>query len=77
MSIASWRDNVGEGYVLMAFLVGGIVGLGIWAYAIFSLGLIMGVMIGWIPALIGGSVAGFLWPLTVLGILGFWFLIFG
>lgn len=53
-------------YFAGVWIVGMVIGLGIWVYAFISWGLLLGLVFGWIPALIGGTIAGFLWPLVVL-----------
>jgi len=44
--------------------------IAIWIYAILSWGLLLGLMFGWIPALIGGAILGLLWPLVLLVVIG-------
>ena len=48
-------------YVLAAFFFGVISGLIIWGIAFFQWGFLLGLMFGWIPALIGGLIIGTLW----------------
>jgi len=62
-------DDLGP-YVPIAFIVGGLAFLGTWIYAIVTYGFFFGVGLGWIPALGIGVVAGALWPLIALAILG-------
>mgnify|MGYP006901968839 CR=1 FL=1 len=52
------------------FLTGIISFLIIWIYAMSDWGLLLGLMFGWIPALIGGVVLAFLWPLVILAMVG-------
>ncbi len=47
-------------------ITGGISFLIIWIYAMSEWGFLLGLMFGWIPALIGGVVLAFLWPLVVI-----------
>ncbi len=56
-------------YVGGAVIVGFIVFAGIWIYALGEWGLLFGLLFGWIPALIGGFVIGFLWPLALLAVI--------
>jgi len=56
--------------------VGAVAAMVAWVYAIATYGFFLGVGLGWIPALIIGVVAGLLWPLILLGLLGIVFLIF-
>lgn len=65
-----------ELYPIIALIVGLITGLVIWIYAISTWGLLIGLMLGWIPALIGGFVVGILWPLVVIGVIVLCFFIF-
>ena len=45
--------------------------LGVWVYSFFVIGLLGGLLVGWLPALIFGFIAGIVWPLTIaLSILG-------
>jgi hypothetical protein len=44
--------------------------LGCWIYCIAAYGFLLGVGLGWLPSLIVASVASFLWPLTLVGIVG-------
>ena len=59
------------------YIVGAIVFLGIWIYSFFAWGFLIGLAIGWLPAVIGAGIAGLLWPLVVLAFLGLLILIFG
>ncbi len=56
-------------YMLGAYIVGGISFLIIWLIALGEWGFLIGLMIGWIPAFIGGSILGFFWPLTVSAVI--------
>ena len=59
-----------NGYMVGVWIVGVISFIAIWLYSLASWGLLIGLMIGWIPALIGGVILGFLWPLVVLAVIG-------
>jgi hypothetical protein len=39
-----------------------------WIYCIASYGFLMGVGLGWLPSAIVASLASFLWPLLVVGV---------
>lgn len=68
-----WHNtNIMEGskYMVGVWIVGVLSFLAIWIYALASWGFLIGLMIGWIPALIGGVILGFLWPLVVLAVIG-------
>jgi hypothetical protein len=56
-------------YIGIGYLVGGLVGLCVWIYAIASWGLLFGLMFGWIPAMIAAGISGVLWPLIVIAVL--------
>jgi len=58
-----------EGWYMMPVLVVGLVTFGaIWLYAIDSWGVLIGLALGWIPALVGGLLAGYGWPLVAIGL---------
>lgn len=59
-----------SGYMIGVFIVGFLSFIAIWLYALVSWGLLLGLMFGWIPALIGGVVLGFLWPLVIIAVIG-------
>ena len=58
------KDN----YMGGVFLAGILVFAAVWIYAISEWGLLLGIMFGWIPALIAGIVGGFIWPVLVIGL---------
>ena len=60
----------GDKYMIGVWIVGALSFIRIWIYALATWGLLLGLMLGWIPALIGGAILGFLWPLVVLAIIG-------
>lgn len=53
-------------YLTPAIIVGGLSFLAIWLYALLEWGLLTGLLLGWMPAAIGGAVLGVIWPLTIL-----------
>ena len=61
----------GDTYGIWAVLVGIIVFIGVWIYAIAQWGFLLGIMVGWIPAMITAYIAGFLWPLLAVVIVLF------
>ncbi|MCX6718742.1 MAG: hypothetical protein NTY81_04080 [Candidatus Staskawiczbacteria bacterium] len=63
------------GYTIGAVITGIIVFIGVWIYAIASWGFLIGIAIGWLPAIIAALIAGLLWPLIVFVIVIFIFLI--
>lgn len=47
-------------------IISGIIGaIAIFIYALTSWGILFGLIFGWIPAIIGGVIIGFLWPAIV------------
>ncbi len=60
-----WEAAYGYG----AAIVGFITFIGCWIYCIYSYGFLLGVGLGWLPALITAFVVGALWlPLLALAI---------
>ena len=59
-----------NGYMVGVWIVGVLSFIVIWLYALVSWGFLIGLMIGWVPALIGGFILGWLWPLVVLAAIG-------
>ena len=56
----------GSIYSIGAFISGIIGAIGIWIYSFDQWGLLFGLLFGWIPAIIGGVVIGFAWPLIAI-----------
>ena len=50
----------GEKYMVGVWIVGVLSFICIWIYALASWGFLLGLMFGWIPALIGGAILGYL-----------------
>ena len=65
-----WEWVMEKAYIVIGWLVGIVTFFGIWIYAFASWGLLIGLAIGWLPALIGGAIAGFLWPLGAIALIG-------
>ena len=63
-------------YVYGVWIVGILVFLGVWIYSLFTWGLLVGLLIGWLPALIAGVVCGLLWPIVLLSLIAVAALIF-
>lgn len=59
-----------EQYKIWALVFGSITFLATWVYAFTVWGFLIGLAIGWLPALVAGIIIGFLWPLAVLAIGG-------
>lgn len=64
----SKNDN-NDWYWVGAVITGLLVFAGVWIYAIAQWGFLLGIMFGWIPAIIAAFIAGLLWPLLALIIL--------
>ena len=60
----------GSNYMIGVWITGVISFIIIWLYALASWGFLIGLMAGWIPALIVGVILGFLWPLVLLAVIG-------
>ena len=60
----------GSKYMVGVWIVGVLSFIAIWIYALASWGFLIGLMFGWIPALIGGVILGYLWPLVILAVIG-------
>jgi hypothetical protein len=63
------KSNWEGWYYLGVFISAILIFLGVWIYAMNDWGFLIGIMFGWIPALIAGIVGGFLWPILALGII--------
>ncbi len=64
---------MGKIYWIGACVVGVITFFSIWFYAFASWGFLIGLAIGWLPAIIGAVIGALIWPLVVL--VGGWLLI--
>jgi len=53
-------------YITGAFWVGGASFIIIWIYMLSYMGPIMGLLFGWLVAVIGGIIIGALWPLLII-----------
>lgn len=61
-------------YSLGVVIVGVIVFIGAWIYCIFTYGFLLGVGLGWLPAMITGGLAGIFWPILAIGIAVLYFM---
>lgn len=69
----SFRDvqQIFERFTIIGrWITGIIVFIGVWISAIAIWGFLLGVGFGWIPAAIAGLIAGLLWPLIALIVIG-------
>ncbi|OWK26669.1 MAG: hypothetical protein US76_01470 [Parcubacteria group bacterium GW2011_GWA2_38_13b] len=57
-------------YIIGAWITGVIAFFVIWIYSFFAWGFLIGLAIGWLPAIIGAFILGFLWPLVALALAG-------
>jgi hypothetical protein len=64
-------------YRIGALIAGIIIFIGVWIYAIVSWGFLIGIAIGWLPALISAVIGGFIWPLIILILIILAIFIFG
>jgi hypothetical protein len=62
-------------YRTCGIIVGGLTFVGAWIYAISTYGFFLGVGLGWLPAIVIGLIAGALWPLPILLVLAFVFVV--
>lgn len=53
-------------YYLGVWIFGFIIFIGVWIYAIMTWGFLLGIALGWIPAIIAAYIGGFLWPFLLL-----------
>lgn len=58
-----------KAYTTPAWIIGIITFISIWIYALSEWGLLIGLVIGWLPAIIGAVIIGFLWPIILFIIL--------
>ena len=56
-----------DDYSKGVWITGFITFFGSWIYCISNYGYLLGVGLGWLPSIIVAVIAGFLWPLLVLG----------
>ena len=59
-----------ENYYAGALLTGIITFIASWIYCIVKYGFLLGVGLGWLPAIITAVVIGFAWPLVAIVIVG-------
>lgn len=74
--IISESRNTKDWYIGIGFLTGVIIFIISWLYCISTYGFLVGVTLGWIPSLIVAAIGGFLWPIPILLLLVFLWLIF-
>ena len=46
-----------------------IVFIALWVYAVFEYGYLLGVGLGWLPAIIVATLVSFLWPLLLIAVI--------
>jgi len=61
----------GRIYDIGLYATAAITFIGCWIYAVVSYGWFLGLGLGWFPAAVIGIIAGLLWPLIALAVLGF------
>ncbi len=57
-------------YKIGAIITGVISFFVIWIYSFFAWGFLIGLAIGWLPAIIGAGILALLWPLVALALAG-------
>lgn len=72
----SKSTNDGDLYLGGALISGIIVFIAVWVYAISQWGFLLGIMFGWLPALIAGFIGGAIWPILLLLLLVFIWMVF-
>ena len=58
-----------EGYKIGAGITGLIVFIVAWIYCIATYGFLLGVGLGWLPAIITAYVAAIIWPIIAFGLM--------
>jgi hypothetical protein len=53
-------------YQILGLIIGFIAFVLIYLYALVEWGFLIGLVFGWLPALIGGLLIGFLWPVALI-----------
>ena len=69
------NKDIGDYYAIGGYITGFFTFFAIWIYAFASWGFLIGLAIGWLPAIIGAVILGFLWPLAAIALTGFILLI--
>lgn len=64
-------------YRIGGYIAAGITFLSIWVAAFISWGFLVGLAIGWLPAIIGAIIVRFIWPIIVIVLLILLLLVFG
>ena len=71
-STSNKNDDWGQAiYIIVGLITGFAVFIGSWIYCIYEYGYLWGVGLGWLPSIIVGTIAGYLWPFLALAILWF------
>lgn len=73
ISVDAWQEvktDDNSWYGIGAVVTGIIAFFAIWIYAFVVWGFLMGLAIGWLPAIIGAFIIGALWPLMVVLLAG-------
>lgn len=55
-------------YIQWAWITGVVVFVIVWIYAISEWGFLLGIIFGWIPALLSAIIGGLLWPIIAIAI---------
>lgn len=70
------KNDFGDKYLLIGWFIGVIIFVCIWIYAFVSWGFLIGLAIGWLPAIIGGIISGLIWPLIIVFLIIIFIVIF-
>lgn len=68
--MAKQTDRNLDWYWGVALLVGIVIFIGVWIYSITQWGFLIGITIGWLPAIIAGFIGGILWGLLAILFVG-------
>lgn len=60
-----------DAYAIVSGLVGVVTFVGTWIYCVAEYGFLLGVGLGWLPAMITAVFAALLWPLLAIALLFF------
>ena len=70
---ATTPTSGGDVYVVISWIVAILTFLGGWAYCTITYGFLFGLGLGWLPSAILAATTGFVWPLLLLALVGYYF----
>lgn len=62
-------DGLGEVYQYIGIMVGMVVFVTSWFYCVTEYGYMWGLGLGWLPSIFAALLAGWAWPLVVIGLI--------